>query len=667
MPNIHTYTIGGYTPEYDAKQLEAFSVVDGKNFMPTVEGYKSEFGSDVLTDNRINPKYLYNAEIFSLAEQKLILCNNFGIMSWDSTSESWYFLVRSSVELQANWPWSVAYVGGDWYFCKFGFGVWRLRLEVNSGTFLSANLPDSPCSVCASDGRLVILGSSSYAWSAVGDGTDLTTSLATGAGFQTLAICGGGKPLVVKPNTQGFLVYTTTGIIKAESIDTPNPYYHKLLAGIDYAPISPNAVTEIGTGSHIFLAKSGLYATSGGYPENFEKEFSEYIVGNKLKYLIKTSQRAVPIKLGYDANNRWLLINYADFSIESSPYTTCYVCDLELAKWGRYDQAHYFIGNAYIPSGKYEGYQLITGTQDGAIRLLDKDYGISELASEFYKNNYPVVEVPSYVESTTAVFTSSAKLETYNWLSLGNYGETLGFFEYNVIASSQEPDLSLPTSWLASRGNVVVYDMLASSLKPNRVVYNLNVFWTDMLVNNAGHIDMLDGDYTNIFTTVATMDAGFSQLAEYQISGKLSLLPSQLDLGLYHIADFDSMQCSSILTGFCQIHDETQGADSIIDMQNLGESTVDMETFDNQIDMGMGFLSNPDFQTTLISSSDGYGHLDYHTDVIDVLNIVGNRFNYNCYSTGLYHGFRLATQKAGDYYHLKQIQVDIIQGGMIYA
>lgn len=668
MPNIHTYTIGAYTPYYDAKQLAEFSVVGGKNFMPTVSGYKSAFGSDVLSDRSVDTKLLLNAQIFSLAEQVLVLCNRYGIMQYDPSSEGWYYLVRSSSELSVSYPWSVAYVGGDWFFCKQGFGVWRYRLDERSGMFVSENVPSNPVSVCSSGGRLVILGSSTYAWSAIGDGTDLETSLETGAGFQALSLIG-GKPLAVKSNTIGFLVYTTAGIVRVESIDTPNPFNHKVLTADDYAPVSPWAICEVGTGSHVFLAKSGLYATSGDYPEILEKEFSKWLTGTTLKYLLQ-SRYDLPLALSYDANRRWLVLSYAEYAIDASPYSVAYALDIELAKWGRLDQNHYFIDSAYIPDEKNRGYRTLIATTDGAIRIVNKDYGITELANANYKNNYPVCYSQSYKvysDSATSVnvFTSGARLDTYNWASLGASVGVLGMYDYILAYKSGDIDLNQPNSFVGSYYTRYGYDEvvdMASSKEPISVD-QANV--PDGII-----IDMSNFETTlpmAVFTACATSDSTIDIFSEVHVSGPLVNLDSQLEIGLYHIPDFDDLQCATVMTGFAQFHEQTLGDSEFIDMMQVPDSRIDMELVpDDYIDMGIGFLSSPNYAATLISSSDGHGNRDLHTYDIEPYSIVGDRFNYNSYSTGLYHGFKIRTTEPGGYYHLKQIQVNIIQGGLVY-
>lgn len=681
MPNIHTYMIGPFTPYYDAKQLAEPAVVGGKNFMPTTSGYKSAFGSDVLSDRVIAEEHLLNGQVFSLDEKALIICNRYGIMQYDEETEGWYYLTRVNLPLTTEYPWAVAYVGGYWFFCKLGFGVWRYSLEERSGRFVTDNVPSEPVSICASGGRLVILGKSTYAWSAIGDGTDLLTSLVTGAGFQALSLIG-GTPLAVKSNTIGYMVYTTNGIIRVESIDAPNPYQHKVLTTSDYAPVSAWAVAEIGTGSHVVLTKSGLYATSGDYPQILEKEFSKWLTGTTLKYLLQ-SRYTLPLALSYDATRRWLIISYAEYSITAAPYSLAYVLDIELAKWGKFVRNHYFIGSAYVPKPVYRGNRTVTASRDGAIRIINKDFGWTEVADQKYKTNFGVAVYPSYHDEvpdwkqdgspfiSVTVFTSGIQLETYNWNVLGRNAKILGAFKIVPVNQSVEPTMTKPWDFKSSyedlvAGSDVYIDMEASSLAA-----------IDMAnIAEPYHIDMgnIDGDdiRVHVFTSYANCDARYYIYREVKVDGELGDIESQLDIGLWHVPDFDDLQSSTVMTGFALMHDQTVGDTEYIDMQEMPDIVIDMETAltadkkDDYIDMGVDFLDSPNYSAKLISSSDGYGHRDLHKQMIEPYSVVGDRFNYNSYSTGLYHGFTLTTERGGGYYHLKQVQVNIIQGGLIY-
>ena len=665
MVNIHTYTIGAYTPEFDVKQLKDVSVIGGRNFMPSLEGYKTDFGSSLLSDRRLTRELLLGSEVFSLGESLLLLCTNFGILAYDDSTEGWYYLVRSPTELSSRNPWSLAYVGGDYYFCKLGFGVWRYRPNDNSSEFLEANVPSGACSVCSAGGRLVILGSSTYAWSAIGDGADLTTSLETGAGFQSLNLAGGGKPLAVKEFINGFLVYTSSGIIKAESIESTNPFYHKLLTGADLAPVSANAITSIGNGSHVYLGRTGFWVTSGGYPEPFQASFGEFIVSNLLKFLINSSQE-IPIALRFSEFNRWLIVSYAEYSITPSPYSCAFVYDIELERWGRYDENHYFLGGAYVTSGTLKGYRLIGAISDNCIHIYDKDYGVSVPAEQQYKNNYEVPKVPNYVTVADGVslttFTASAQMETYNFTALPT---ELGYYVYDLVNSTAVPDLTYPKLPEMTTSRVVVVNLM-----------NLSDWLSSLLERflypASGALprryDLLGGNTPVVaFKCCATMGTSLGIYSEIKRIPDLLPVDSQLDVGVYHIAEFNDIGKATVLTGFCQIQEETVGEDTEIDMETVPDVELDMETVpDSEIDMGFGFLSRPQFTTSLNSSSDGYGNLAYHNYELEPNAIAGNRFNFNCYSTGLYHRISLGLTESGSYYHLKQLQINFIEGGLIY-
>lgn len=662
MPSIVSYTIGAYTPSYDAKQLKDYSVVDGMNFMPTIQGYKSEFGTSPVTTRPLSRSLLVGAQTFSIGETSLVLCNNYGILFYDPESESFAYQVCQDDPLDSYYPWSSAYVGGDYYFCHKGFGVYRYRPTDNSWLKLSENVPTNPVSICSSDGRLVVLGESTYAWSAIGDGTDLTTSLTTGAGFQALSIAGGGSALAVKTYSNGFLVYTTSGIVRAESISSVNPFYHKALAAGDYAPVAPKAIVEIGNSTHVFLTRTGLFATSGEFPEAFEPEFSKWLTGTLLRYLL-SSKYNLPIALTYSTVHRWIIISYSEYSIVPSPYSMAFVYDIGLQKWGRLDQPHYFVDVGYIPKGDSKGYRLLTAMSDNLLRVFDKDYGISLAVDTQKQNNFPTVCPSNYaiigtteqtVGQQVRVFTASAKIDTYNFTALPK--QEIGYYVYDAVYSSPQPDLTYPAIKPPS-GQAILIDMMD---------YIANDI--DMMNTVDYDIDMLDdGHVENNLVAYAVMNVQYHTYADLRLTPRLSLLPSKLVTGLYHVDAFDDINQATVVTGFAQIHDTWVGEDTVIDMEVVADILIDMELADDEIiDMGILSISKPNFKTTLRSSSDGYGNLNYHEYVIDPNTVVGNRYNYNAYSTGLYHGFSVETVGAGDFYHLKQVQLNLIQGGLIY-
>lgn len=683
MANIHTYQVEPFQPYIDPKQNVDYygkqrpMIVDGKNFMPSTNGYRSYFGSSPISNRRLPTEQLTNSQLFSLREDCLVLCNQFGILRFDPSTEGWYYLVRTegSQTLSSAYPWSLAYVGGDWFFCKIGFGVWRYRLDENSGKFITANVPDRPVSVCASGGRLVILGYSTYAWSAVGDGEDLATSLETGAGFQALSLIG-GTPLAVRPNTIGFIVYTTSGLIRVEAIDTPNPFQHKVLAVDDYAPVSPWAITDIGTSSQVFLTKSGLYASGGDYPVILEKEFSKWLTGTKLKYVLQSSDR-IPVALAYDAVHRWLILSYGVHSLEASPYSIAYVLDIELGKWGIFAQNHYCFSSSYCTAERFLGYKTMFASTDGSVRVIDKDYGTTKLPSLGLRQNYPVTVAPSYYEHNTildeniAVFTAGCQIETYEWYLLGADSGTLGYWELMPTGSSLSITFGIPTDFINS---YYAYHQVISNLDidmadvPEASEINMANLEDPLAVDMANVDASDDGFYYAVFTSRASLDCQLIYYEDVCDWGSLDNINALIDIGLYHEAEFNDYQQSLVMTGFSLFHDQAGTPGDYIDMMLEQEAIIDMETLpDSIVDMGYGISDNPDYQATLISSSDGYGHLNLHIQTIEPLSIVGDRFNYNSYSTGLYHGFKLETTQAGGYFHLKLIQTNIFQGGLIYV
>ena len=83
--------------------------------------------------------------------------------------------------------------------------------------------------------------------------------------------------------------------------------------------------------------------------------------------------------------------------------------------------------------------------------------------------------------------------------------------------------------------------------------------------------------------------------------------------------------------------------------------------------MGYGVFSKPEYKLILTSSTDSYGTRNCHSYELKPYSKVGNNYRYNSYSTGLYHSFSVSINGIGEYYHIKQIQANVSEGGLVYG
>jgi hypothetical protein len=324
--------IEGYVPALDPRKLSVPHILEGKNFLWDLDGPYSGFGSSF-----VSYKYIANPtdmETFEVDGQVYIFAQD-GVYSFDTPSRD-YKLHFGFTKFTTRQAWSAAKVGSDYYFANAGLSNKILKLDVSTDdfTYITSNVPTGALAVWESFGRLVILGTSQYAWSALGDGTNLTPNLTTGAGAQGLSIVG-GEALTGKALTDGFFVYTTNGIVKATYRGGVAVFRHDVLHGASVkstvAPINSQVVVNIDNKQHIILDKTGLYASTGGQFTPYDPLMNDYITTTLFRYL-SVNKEFVNFKLSYNADRQLLFFSVSSRDeSESHNYAFCAIhCEQEM-------------------------------------------------------------------------------------------------------------------------------------------------------------------------------------------------------------------------------------------------------------------------------------------------------------------------------------------------
>lgn len=647
--------LGGYEPTFDLKQLESIVIANGVNFMPTQQGYRSAFGSSPINALALHLSYLKDSTITDLNGVKYLF-NNFGVFEFNQAMMEFNQVLELDVPLDNEYPWSFAYVGGLLYVCRKDFGLWQFNPNTTVWSKILLNVPEGVCSITSSYGRLVALGSLSYGWTAIGDGTDFTTSLATGAGFQLLSIINNGTPLAVASISSGFMVYTTNGIVKAEAVSAVNPFYHRVIVQSDYAPVNPKSVIDIGSGVNIFMTKTCLYATSGDYPQKFEEDMGIYLCRNKLVNVLRNGVKS-RVKLQYSqGGGRLLIISAAEYGTSYNPYTVAYVFDFELQKWGRLDYPHFFV--AYTTSGvdqSLDAYAICYGGADGFVKQVDKFYGnsvwdIEKREAIFAQGFRPVVGVANAGEVVTH-FNGYINLFGWDYTSYASNGF------YSLVRMATIPPEMSSVDRASSLDQAIYIDMAElpydefsmAEVLPETII---NMAW---LGDNYGSCGISTGCGLTLY-----------RLSKAEL--KLDKLNSWLTTGPINY-DNDAIRQATVVTNASITQDSFIGEDSVIDMmESLGELEIDMMDMpDEIIDMGYGIVERPVSEVEIVSSLDGYGNPNTIGGKMSLAHVNGNRYDFNAYSTGVYHTLTIRNKQAGDYYHIKTIEVTAVQGGIVYG
>lgn len=337
----------GLLPLIDPRRAGKPFVLEGHNFLMTADGPASAFGSEY-----ISYKKFYNPEevaTFRIVDNIFIFTQS-GIFTFDTVQgvyvPQFVFSVTSEI-----WPWYYAICGNSYYFCRKGVGV--IRYNTIAATWeltTNAYYPNDPVSICAANGRLVVLGTDRYAWSVQDDGTDFTPSLITGAGYQLTSLIGGISYRVDADNT-GFFCCTSKGIIKATFTGSANVYRHTVLTdGVRI--FSPFAACSLTDNTTILLTLNGFYITSGEKPTAWQQTMGEYFKTKVLPQLDLSIKNIIRIDYSQDAQQ--VFVSVGNSSLPNHYYQT-YVYYAPSDQWSSFDRVHQGFGELQISDGANKG------------------------------------------------------------------------------------------------------------------------------------------------------------------------------------------------------------------------------------------------------------------------------------------------------------------------
>ena len=256
----------GLLPLVDSKRPERPYVVHGRNFLVHPDGPISSLGRrEILTSAIMDPIGVYSFGIEN--NTRTLFFTRANVLEYDNANRRLIPLITFPVVPTDIQPWTEALVGGKEYFARKGVGLIEFDPTTGAWTLVTGtSIPTNIIACCESAGRLVVLAQGLYAWSAIDDGTNMVPDTATGAGFQSLSLIGAthpDAPLIVWKYSGGFLVYTTEGIIRAESVLAANPFRHTILS-TRHIPLSALTVIPLDEARHVLLTRAGFFTTDGG-------------------------------------------------------------------------------------------------------------------------------------------------------------------------------------------------------------------------------------------------------------------------------------------------------------------------------------------------------------------------------------------------------------------
>lgn len=619
-------SIKGLRPAIDRRKVNDTYVVDGRNFIMTVDGPVSGLGRTITGYKAVfNPT---NVQTFDVVEtHESYMCTNEGIFRFNTTSEKLDLLFELSVPVLVEFPWTQASVGNKVYFTRPGAGL--IEFDVTNASWQLVSGGSIPTNIYAceeSEGRLILLTDAVSAWSAIGDGQDFTPSTVTGAGSQVLTKMGVSSPtpLGMKKTADGYLTFLSSGIMKSQAIQSANPFRHVALSS-EHVLINPYSLTRIGASHIVFATLAGLFETSGAIPKPYQPLMSEYF-HEKVFPLLDIVNNQNSVQLYSNFARSWFVISIS-INQQDYAYDVAYLLNLRTGEWGSLNDGHTAFINFETLQANQSGFNFSLLTFDGTISRFSSALGIEnvpELDYGLYYNNEPVD--PAARDNTDVVFFTC---RMYFRTVATDAMDVSGLFnEFSEIAEYLSP---------LTRSDIDDAEEIA------------DVFY---------------------FRSRSTFQAGFVDVNVLQEPTPFDPLDAHIELGVFRLFEELTSDRLAYMT-LVAIHMLEDAVGSTYeDWMSQVEYPVTLEE---------DWLTMPDeFEDwggdpTLITeyASVVYSSLDAHTpDTTQDSSLTeyrreGKARFYSCYSTGLYHTIAISALELSENFDLKALDMTINQGGRI--
>lgn len=237
---VQTNTVT-FAPGTIARQREA-AVSELNNFIPVGTYLSAAFGTEkqYLLDFLQEPYELTRAVLlngFLIIDMRVYLATEYGME----------FLFRVTQYARDDTAvWSSTFVEGEYWLCFGGHAVWRINAQLRTVEDVTESLPYVPLYLESSGLRLILGTNDTVSWSSQTDRLDFTT-VGSGAGSQAINVLGAmGTLQALGKSPDGFIVYTTRGILVAANTDyadIPFSFQTSILPG--YVLTGPYAQTSL--------------------------------------------------------------------------------------------------------------------------------------------------------------------------------------------------------------------------------------------------------------------------------------------------------------------------------------------------------------------------------------------------------------------------------------
>lgn len=625
---VNITSIKGLIPVIDHKKIPDVHVLDGQNFYIDGDGPVSGFGHSIIGYKRIVEAG--NVQSFEISDRaETFIFTNSGVFVFDVETTRLIPVYLFTSAVTTEFPWSYALVGNVHYFARKGLGgILSYYQPTNEWTlFTPVSVAGTIFACIESGGRLILLTEIADYWSAIDDGTDFTTSLVTGAGAQLLSKLGSvdlTSPLGLLSLPDGFLIYTTLGIMKAQTVDGATQFRHTVISR-KHIPINPFCVIEVEEKQHVMLTRTGFFATTGDVPEEWQPVMGEYFHRKLLpQFDLYNNQNS--FRLHYDFNLKWFFVSVSQSQADYA-YNYAWMLYTPTNEWGSFNTPHRGFLNLHFTSGAFTGFNFCFVDYVGTLLRFDENSGIETYLGEASIWNYeyrPEAEIEARIQDSVFIFAASVYFHTQDesaFIDSGVYDLQQELFE--VLA----PGTSTTDEAAADEAGTYTFSTFLSLVPAIRLVY----------------VALLPAEYG---TLNAYVDIGLVRLTDDQGFDRMSFTPV-IAVGMLDSAAGDDVE---------DWMDETTFP---------GEITEDWLTMPDSIeDWGSGVSGTTEYDFETVSTIDGYSQIENGDSVPEFIRQDGRMRYYSCNNMGIYHKLRFTAQESGQNFHLKTLDFDLHKAGM---
>lgn len=611
---IEAKDIEGLLPAIDRRQPDKIYCIDGKNFKWTVQGPESSFGSRYIGNQRMLDPAL--GSTFRL-DNSIVFCGSEAFYQYDPTSMTFYPLFFFGTQAD-EYPWFSCRILNKFYFCRKGLGVYEYNPATNHWRQLTpSGLPANPVSITQVRGRLVVLGETEYAWSAIENADDFTDSIATGVARQLLSLIG-GDAFAVRASADGFLVWTSEGIVAVEFSGNQAIFRHEVLTRI-YKPINPFCIIDLDEGAQLFCDKKGFFTTSGGRPEPFMPLFGEFL--NKT-LLPSRDLGDYSVFRMHHARDQQLLFFMVSLPSNHVLYEKSYCFHIPTQKCGSFDRLHYGFGELNLGTNSFYDYNFGYIDENGYFHRFTEETQ-NEITSRpddgyFYQVDF---DMPSRRMDNTYFMTTLMNISAEpEYLYVGKES---GFYVYGDAASGEE------------------------------------------ILNNESEQLPSESGNPNLMKSLTTMGMNCFQIGveKYPVQG--AALDGSVTIGLFRFKEMRNDDQLAEILGLT-VHSGPLGGTSEDWLVDSGEEDYLTSTLSDE-DWGLGASSGDEYKATLIGTTDGVTTFLNHSNELE--NIISGNVQRKQYpgkmTKGIFHHLKIDADEVGDTFHIKTIEMTGFPAGRI--